>query len=290
MKTLSHAQSFRNAAAIVTGGASGIGRALSEALARYGASVVIADRQEGLAQEVAAGIRSAGGRAEAVTLDVTDFSAVHECVRRTVQQHGKLDYLFNNAGIAIGGEVRHYRLEDWTSVLNVNLVGVVNGIQAAYPIMLRQGRGHIISTASIAGLVPAPWCTVYSAAKAAVVSLSLALRAEAAGSRVRVSVFCPGPVRTAIHENGGVYGRILQPIPPDVLDRLREQGRPMPPDRFAEKALRAVTKNRAIIIVPSYWRIVWWVERLSPWLGDRMRHAFLAKMRRVCAPGQKPSA
>ena len=117
-------RTFGGAVAIVTGGASGIGRALGEALARRGALVVLADLQSELAQEVAARIRQAGGQATAERLDVTDFAATNRLVQDTFRRQGRLDYIFNNAGIGIGGEVRLYELEDWNRVLDVNLRGV----------------------------------------------------------------------------------------------------------------------------------------------------------------------
>ena len=254
---------FDGAVAIMTGGASGIGRALSEALGRRGASVVLADRQIELAQEVAAGIQERGGKASAVELDVTDFTAVDQLVRATVQAQGRLDYMFNNAGIAIGGEVRVCQIEDWDSVLNVNLHGVVNGVQAAYPVMLSQGYGHIVNTASMAGLLPMPTAVSYAATKHAVVGLSKSLRVEAASYGVRVSVLCPGFIRTPIL-HGGKYGKNLQPIPLEVQEEFIRKYRPMDPARFAEKVLDVLARNKALIIVPGWWRLFWWLSRLSP--------------------------
>ena len=254
---------FDGAVAIITGGASGIGRALSEALGRRGASIVLADRQVALAQEVAAGIQERGGQASAVELDVTDFTAVDQFVQATVQAQGRLDYMFNNAGIAIGGEVRVCQIEDWDSVLNVNLHGVVNGVQAAYPVMLNQGYGHIINTASMAGLLPMPAAVSYATTKHAVVGLSKSLRVEAASYGIRVSVLCPGFIRTPIL-HGGKYGKNLQPMPPEVQEKFIRQYRPMDPAVFAEKVLDALARNKALIIVPGWWRLFWWLSRLSP--------------------------
>src|SRR5439155_13844601 len=104
---------------------------------------------------------------------------------------------------------------DWHKVFDVNLRGVVNGVQAAYPVMLRQGFGHIVNTASVAGLLPTPTIVSYCAAKHAVVGLSTSLRVEAAEAGVRVSVLCPGAIKTPILE-GGKYGKMLQPLPPEV--------------------------------------------------------------------------
>src|SRR5438552_680116 len=162
---------FAGKIAIVTGGASGIGRAVGAQLVRHGARVVLADINGDSARATA----EAFGAASAATVDVTDAAAVEQLVTNTVAAHGRLDYLFNNAGIAIMGEARNMTLADWTHLIDVNLRGVVNGVVAAYPAMLRQGFGHIINTASLAGLVPTPGATGYATTKHAVVGLSTSL-------------------------------------------------------------------------------------------------------------------
>ena len=258
---------FEGATAIVTGGASGIGRALAVELAKRGCEVFLADLQIDLAEEVASDIQVAGGKAKAVKIDVTDFPAMEQLVQETVKRTGRLDYIFNNAGIVIGGYVSQYSIEDWNQIVDVNLRGVINGIQAAYKTMIAQGFGHIINTASMAGLMPGPGNVAYTTTKHAVVGLSKSLRAEAAQMGVRVSVLCPGVVRTPILEGGGKYGKMLMDIPPEQVRQLWEKLKPMSPNLFAEKVLPSVAKNKAIIIVPSWWKVYWWMNRLSPSLG-----------------------
>ena len=265
-------RTYKDAVVIVTGGASGIGRALGEGLARRGACVVLADLQKDLAEEVADGIRSAGGKADAVYLDVRDFSAVENLVNETAKTHGRLDYIFNNAGIAVGGEVRHYKIDDWDYIYDVNLRGVTHGVQAAYQVMLRQGFGHIVNTASMAGLTPTPFTVSYGTTKHAVVGLSMSLRVEAAEAGIRVSALCPGFIRTAILEGGGKYGRIVQDVSPETQKKLGDQTRPADVNAFAGKALQAISRNVAIIVYPWWYRIVWGLQRLSPAIG-----LFLAK-------------
>jgi NAD(P)-dependent dehydrogenase (short-subunit alcohol dehydrogenase family) len=257
---------FDRATAIITGGASGIGRALAEALARRGCEVVLADLQFELAEEVASGIRASGGKAEVVKVDVTDFPAMEELVKATLKRTGRLDYMFNNAGIVVVGTVSLYGIEDWNNVIDVNLRGVINGVQAAYKIMQAQGFGHIVNTASMAGLMPGPGNTVYTTTKHAVVGLSTSLRAEAGHMGIRVSVLCPGVIRTPILD-GGKYGRMLVEISPEKLRDVLEKFKPMSPGIFAEKVLNAVAKNKAIIIFPSWWKLFWWTNRLSPSLA-----------------------
>ena len=280
-------RTYKDAVAIVTGGASGIGRALGEGLARRGACVVLADLQKDAAEEVADGIRSAGGKADAVYLDVRDFSSVEGLVNETAKTHGRLDYIFNNAGIGVGGEVRHYKMDDWDYIYDVNLRGVTHGVQAAYQVMLRQGFGHIVNTASVAGLMPTPFIVSYAATKHAVVGLSTSLRVEAAMDGIRVSAFCPGVIRTPIL-TGGKYGRILDDLPEEKQMALWEQLRPMDVNKFAEKALRAVARNQAIIIVPGWYRIIWWLQRLSPAFGLIFAKKLLEETRKQIASTRPP--
>jgi len=251
----------------VTGGASGIGRALAERLAQSGVHVVLADRQAELAAEVAAGIRQRGGSALAAGLDVRDVAAFRALAHETASASGRLDYLFNNAGIIVAGRTEGYEPADWDDVIDVNLRGVANGILAAYPLMIRQGFGHIVNTASMWGLYLFPLQISYTATKHAVVGLSRALRVEARRFGVRVSVLCPGPVQTPILQ-GGRYGRFKADLDREVMGRALEQFHPMDPALLAQRVLRAVERFRAIIIEPRSWRLLWYLDRLSPWLSE----------------------
>jgi NAD(P)-dependent dehydrogenase (short-subunit alcohol dehydrogenase family) len=255
---------FDGATAIVTGGASGIGRALAEELAKRGCEVLLADLQSELAEEAISEINASGGKAKAVKIDVTDYSAMEQLAQETVARTGRLDFIFNNAGIVVGGPIDRLGIEDWNQIVDVNLRGVINGIRATYPIMMKQGFGHIINTASMAGFMVNPGNVPYTATKYAVVGLSKSLRAEAAQKGIRVSVICPGVVRTPILEGGGKYGKILIDITPKELQRMFERLKPMSPNLFAKKVLKSVAKNKAIIIVPSWWKVIWWISRLSP--------------------------
>jgi short-subunit dehydrogenase len=201
-------------------------------------------------------------------------------VKETVKRTGRLDYIFNNAGIVIGGSVSLYSIEDWNRIIDVNLRGVINGVQAAYKIMVAQGFGHIVNTASMAGLAHGPGNAAYTATKHAVVSLSESLRIEATQTGVRVSVICPGAVRTPILEGGGKYGKMLIEIPPEQMRRMLERLRPMSPNIFADKVLNLIAKNKAIIIVPSWWKLFWWINRLSPSLGMFLAQKRFQKMQK----------
>jgi NAD(P)-dependent dehydrogenase (short-subunit alcohol dehydrogenase family) len=272
---------FDAAIAVVTGGASGIGLALARGLVARGASVIVADRQAELARDQAARITAEGGRAEAVELDVRDAPAFEACIAAVFQHHGRLDFLFNNAGIGVGGEALDYRVADWDDVIGVDLLGVAYGVQAAYGLLVRQGFGHIVNTASMAGLMPAPLTVSYGAAKHGVVGLSRSLRAEASHHGVRVSVLCPGVIRTPILAQGGHYGRMLDSAPEGLQRMMVQSTRPMDADLFAARCLPQIAANREIIIVPSWWKAIWYLNRLSPRLGTALASRFLLRLRRL---------
>jgi NAD(P)-dependent dehydrogenase (short-subunit alcohol dehydrogenase family) len=256
---------YRGATAIITGAASGIGRALAEELVARGCEVVLADLQVEQAEEAAGVLRAAGGKATAAWLDVTDYAKFEQLVKETVARTGRLDYLFNNAGIShgMGAGARHYRIEDWQRMIDVNVLGCVNGVQSAYNLMIDQGFGHIVNTASLAGLVPSAGTTSYVTTKHAVVGLSHNLRVEGAQLGVRVSVLCPGVIRTPLIE-GGVYGRNVDGVTSEMTRAMWEEQRPISAEEFVKKSLDAVAKNKGIIVVPAFWKLFWWLFRLSP--------------------------
>jgi NAD(P)-dependent dehydrogenase (short-subunit alcohol dehydrogenase family) len=269
--------------AFVTGGASGIGRALCGALVTRGANVVVADVNASGSAAVARELDARGpGSASSVYLDVADALGFEQAVTTVHGDHGRLDLIFNNAGIGVGGPVEELSLAHWERTLDVNLRGVIHGVRAAYPLMLAQGSGHIVNTGSLAGLLPFPMGTPYAATKHAVVGLSLSLRAEARIHGVRVSVVCPGVIDTPILDAEG---------PPDLprvslAGRGREfllhsnRGPAYPPQRLAEDVLDGVRRNRPVIIAPARARVAWAINRIAPWLIDRSMASELAWARR----------
>ncbi|AFM17537.1 short-chain alcohol dehydrogenase [Mycolicibacterium chubuense NBB4] len=265
--------------ALVTGGASGIGAAIATELADGGAEVWIADRQADLGDELAARLRARGATAHAIELDVRSYPAFEQAVADVVDTSGRIDYLFNNAGIGIGGEIDTFSIDDWNNIIDVNLRGVVNGIQAAYPVMIRQGSGHIVNTASLAGLITMTAQAGYSATKHAVVALSKTLRLEAERHGVSVSVLCPGVVRTPILA-GGRYGYNTT-VDSEEMRKLGEKLRPISPEAFAARSLKAVVRGDAIIVVPRRWKLLWYLERLSPALSMRVAKESLKRTRAV---------
>ena len=191
--------------AVITGAASGIGRAMAETFAGEGAAVVVADLEGGPAESVAASIRDAGGDALAVTVDLSDVGAVERLATTTIDRYGHVDVLCNNAGVSTFNLMRDQTLDDWRWVVDVNLWGVVHGIHTFVPIMRGQGTpGHVVSTASIGGLLTGTaFIGPYCATKAAVVSISETLVQELAVDQtpIGVSVLCPSSVDTKVMES-----------------------------------------------------------------------------------------
>ena len=209
----------------------------------------IADRQIGEAQELMRQLNEAGGQAHAIELDVRSYPDFERAVGEAVRHSGRIDYLFNNAGIGVAGEIDSYALEDWDDVFDVNVHGVVHGIQAVYPIMIRQRGGHIVNTASMSSRVATASQASYSATKHAIVAISKTLRLEAERHGVQVSVLCPGAVRTPAI-TGGKYGRTHRYRDEGLRD-IAERGRPITPEKFAKRAIRAVLHRDAIIVIPG---------------------------------------
>jgi NAD(P)-dependent dehydrogenase (short-subunit alcohol dehydrogenase family) len=191
--------------AVVTGAGSGIGRALAEAFARAGSAVLLADLDGAAAEAVAVGIRESGGQAESMEMNVADAVAVDKLAASTLDRFGRVDVLCNNAGVSTFNLLRDQTLDDWRWVFDVNLWGVVNGLQSFLPIMRSQGTpGHIVNTASVAGLLSGvAFIGPYAATKVAVVSISETLQQELAIDQIPigVSVLCPSSVETRVMES-----------------------------------------------------------------------------------------
>ena len=275
---------YQDATAIITGGASGIGRTMALELVSRGCTVILADRQLIMAEELAASIVADGGNAWARELDVCDYPAVQALVDETVAKTGRLDYMFNNAGIAVGGMTHDLEVDDWDISIDVNIRGVTNGVQACYKLMVAQGFGHIVNTASMAGLIPSTNAVPYSTSKFAVVGLSQALRIEAEYRGVRVSALCPGAIQTPIL-TGGEFGKLGSGITKEQVTKFWSAFNPMPADEFAREAIDQVAKNLPLIIVPGWWRRAYLTFRLLPRLWYRWSKKGMARSMHIF--GQK---
>lgn len=249
---------FAGKVCVVTGGASGLGRELGRQLVSSGATVLLADINDAA---LADGMDGEGGRASVVKVDVTDASSVRRMIEGAVSEHGRIDYLFNNAGAAVAGEIRDLTLEQWRHVIEVNLFGEIHGIHHAYPIMIRQGFGHIVNIASGFGMAPGPLNSPYVASKFAIFGISHALAAEARDFGVHVSVVCPGYIDTGMRAQ----------IPVKLV----------PVERAAQIILSGVARKRMVIAFPGYVRMLAFLHRCMPGLFARFSARQIEQFRRI---------
>jgi NAD(P)-dependent dehydrogenase (short-subunit alcohol dehydrogenase family) len=282
--------------AIVTGGASGIGQGLCEEIGRRDGVAIVTDINAEGAESVAAGIRARGGRAEALHLDVTVVDDVRRVVDYVREQYGRLDYYYNNAGIAMACETRDMTYERWQRIVDINLWGVIYGVQEAYRVMIEQGSGHIVNVASMAGIVGNVTAPAYTATKFAVVGLSNALRIEAASLGVNVSLVCPASVDTGIRDTTPFVN-----VDREAYLKVLEESRKMQwfakmwdVETAARYILDEVAKNAFMILLPPAAKKIWRVARLFPnyvykiqgKLLDRFRQFRIAeKVRPANVPG-----
>lgn len=254
--------------ALVTGGASGIGRALGAALHEAGARVVLTDVHEAEVVAAAAEIGCLGR-----PLDVRDaaaFTALVDDLERTL---GPVALLFNNAGIVQTGEAHTFALDDWRRVLDVNLYGVVHGVQAVFARMAARGAGRIVNVASVAGLFPTAGQASYVASKFGVVGLSQALRAEGADLGVQVHAVCPGVIATRMTRELPVKG-----VDPARLHAMVPRG--LSAERCAQVILQGMARDRGLILVTWEARLLWWLQRFAPGLGAWVNRRALRMLRR----------
>jgi NAD(P)-dependent dehydrogenase (short-subunit alcohol dehydrogenase family) len=196
-------EDLRGKVAVITGGASGIGRAVADRAAAEGMKIVLGDIEEGPLKEAVDDLTSTGAEALGVVTDVADAASVQALRDRTLDRFGSVHLVHNNAGIGLGGPIWEVSEEDWRWILGVNLWGVIHGVAAFVPVLVEQGEGHVVNTASVAGLIAAPFLGPYNATKQAVVAISETLfkDLQAVGAPIGVSVLCPGFVRTRIAES-----------------------------------------------------------------------------------------
>ncbi len=202
-----------NQVALVTGAGRGIGKSISSHLATLGAKVALCARSQNDLDALSREIKSKGGTATALACDVSDLSSVERACKEVEQAYGRLDILVNNAGVgSFSGPLHEMTPEDWEKVLNTNLRGVFYCIRAFAPMMLRQGRGHIVNISSLAGKNPLPNGAAYAASKWGLNGLSYAVAEELRGKNIRVSVVCPGSVDTSEGwHHGKNSNKMLQP-------------------------------------------------------------------------------
>lgn len=245
---------------LITGGGSGLGRAIALRYARAGWRVGLADIALERAEQVAGEVRALGAEAQAFTVDVASDASMQALHGAVLAHWGGVDHLYNNAGVSSAGSLLQTSLDDWRWMLEINLMSVVRGCHTFLPGMLEQGRGHVVNTASFAGLAGAGGLSSYSVAKAAVVTLSETLRAELAlaDSAVRVSVVCPSFFRTNLLENfrGPQRSR-------ETAQKLMEKAAETADD-IAARVVDAVMAGQFLIIPTAPERLRWRLKRFLP--------------------------
>jgi len=244
--------------AVVTGAASGIGNAVATRCAEEGMRVVLADIEEGPLADAEKQLADTGATVLAVPTDVTKGDQMDALAQKTFDKFGTVHVVHNNAGVATGGPMWTLTEADWQWVLGVNLWGVIHGVRVFVPRLVEQGEGHVVNTASIAGLTSAPMMGPYNVSKHGVVTLSETLASELAlhGSSVKVSVLCPGWVNTRINEadrnrpaeltNTADADTSLMDMGRQLLDGLIASG--LPPAEVAGRVLDAIREERFYIL------------------------------------------
>lgn len=248
---------FQGKVVVLTGAASGIGRSLALKLAKAGAAVHALDsNRDGLETLISEDCPE--GSIIPHLLDVRDFRAYQDVVGRITVSSPRVDFLFNNAGVTLLGEMQRIPFERHKWLLDINLMGVVHGIHLIYPHMIRQGGGWIINTASIAGATGYATASAYTASKAAVLELSRSLAVEAAHWGVKVSVACPGYIDSGIFAQDRIMGADRDEVIKDMPVKM------MTPDEAASHLLSGLMKGGKTIVFPWTARLLWVVARWMP--------------------------
>ncbi len=248
----------------ITGGASGLGRALAERYAQAGWRVLIGDLNEERLAETVAAIGAAGGSIAQRVCDVRSEDELEAAAAWLDAQWGGVDVVVNNAGVAMAGGIADLPIDDWRWIIDINLLGLVRGCKVFTPRFRRQGRGHFVNISSMAGLVHPPLMSAYCATKAAVVALSESLAVELAADHIDVSVVCPAFFKTNLAES--------MRTPDAKLDkstrRLVEKARRGAPE-IAGLVFEGVERKDFHILTHPEGRVAWMVKRLTPFAAYR---------------------
>ncbi len=242
----------------ITGGASGLGRALATRYARDGWRVCVGDIDDAGGAATVEAIRAAGGHGHYLRCDVTRDADLEAAAAWLQRSWGGVDVVVNNAGVAVAGGIADIPMKDWQWIVDINLLGVVRGCKVFTPVLRAGGGGHLVNIASLAGLIHAPRMAPYNATKAAVVALSETLRTELAGDRIGVSVVCPAFFRTNIAASSRADEGTKQ-LASRLVDRSRHSA-----DDIADLVHRGIDRGDFCIVTHTEGRIAWAVKRHLP--------------------------
>jgi NAD(P)-dependent dehydrogenase (short-subunit alcohol dehydrogenase family) len=265
--------------AVITGAGGGIGRALALEFARAGTHVSLADVDEARLESTAREVQALGRRTCTVPTDVRDIGAVERLLEKTLSELGSCHLAFNNAGVFHAASLLDAPLSQWQRVVDTNLWGVINGCRVFGSHFVAQREGHIVNTASAAGLFPMPGMSSYSTTKFAIVGLSEQLRWELAADRVGVTVLCPGVVKTGIAKAPGVG---LEHVDMDAATKNAPH-----PEGLARKVVRAVRNDRAMVRYGPDAYVFSLLRLLPLWLIDPLGR-FMARTAKTVIRGQLP--
>lgn len=262
---MSYPSVYNQKTVIITGAASGIGKELATLLNEQKAKLYLLDLNEEGLQELSKKLRQFNPNVFTFSLDVSDHKSYESFYHEFLKNETCPDYLFNNAGIGLGGETKDFPFQSWRKIIDVNLFGTVNGIHFFYPLMVENKKGHIVNTSSLAGLVPLPGESSYVASKYAIQGLTEVLEIEASFYNVKVTAVCPGVIQTPIYDTGEVIG-----MDKDKVLKLWPKG--ISAEKCAQIILKGVAKNKRTIVVTSFAKAVFLAKRYFPSL---LRKAFI---------------
>jgi NAD(P)-dependent dehydrogenase (short-subunit alcohol dehydrogenase family) len=257
---------YKDKICIVTGANSGIGYAVSEELLKRGGIVYMAGRNPEKVADAAKQLSAYRDQIHTLIVDVTDQKQVQKAIEDTAREAEKLDFLFNNAGVGGTLQFEKATLEDWKTIIDVNLWSVIYGVHTAIPIMLKQGYGHIINTSSIAGIVPPPFQALYSLTKYGVTGLTECLRYEYAEKGLHFSTICPANIATPIFKKS---------IDGTTHDELKIPDDAYPVDKAANLILNRVAEHKGIVVVPEEPYTDQWKKYI---LGDEKMEELMLQM------------
>jgi len=263
-------QRFTTRTVVITGAGSGLGKGLALEFARLGWNVAVCDIINERAVETARLVNAAGGRALVCHYDVTRPGDVESLAINVIKTWGSVDILINNAGIPVAGYMEKIPLEDWRFEIDAMLMSVIYGCRTFIPIFKRQGRGHIVNTASAAGIVCLPEYGPYSATKAAVIALSETLYAELRKSRIGITVVCPTWFKTNLLDQGRCTDERQLTMSNAWFDKFSFGT----VETVSRSTIKAVRKNRLYVLPQPDAKLAWIGKRLSPSLFQRGK-AFL---------------